>query len=199
MNLRQSVISLQFATLVALTAFVRPAFADGGVVKLREETGPFLVTVFVAPTSPRVGLTDLSVLVQSRDSRETILDGEVDLFFISPPGAKIEGDEIFCTPEGGELRAVGAGNSAVRPIPATRGDAVNKLLYVAKVNLPAEGDWQMRLRIKRGSAIAHLNALLPVAKAGTAFASVWLFLLIPSLLIATFIGHQHLKHQRRQE
>lgn len=46
------------------------AFADGGRVQLRQESGPFLITVFLASS-------DLSVLVQDRATQQPILDAIV--------------------------------------------------------------------------------------------------------------------------
>ena len=62
---------------VALAPLV--TYADGGTVQLREASGPFLVTVFVAPEAPRVGLIDTSVLVQDRMTGRVILDPTVNL------------------------------------------------------------------------------------------------------------------------
>lgn len=48
------------------------AYADGGRVVLREESGAFVVTVFAAPA-------DVSVMVQDRTSLRPVLDAEVTL------------------------------------------------------------------------------------------------------------------------
>ncbi|HEV2690130.1 MAG TPA: hypothetical protein VGV35_16345 [Bryobacteraceae bacterium] len=45
-------------------------FADGGRVQLRQEAGPFLITVFLASA-------DISVLVQDRASLQPVLDAAV--------------------------------------------------------------------------------------------------------------------------
>ena len=55
------------------------ADADGGMVCLREGSGAFLVTVFVAPQPVRAGPIDTSVLVQDRQTGVMILDAKVDV------------------------------------------------------------------------------------------------------------------------
>ncbi|MBV9763040.1 MAG: hypothetical protein JO340_20935 [Acidobacteriaceae bacterium] len=62
------VLSLLFAAVLA--------FADGGAVLFRQQSGPFLVTVF---GSPQVGSTDFSVLVQNASDRSPMLDAEVSI------------------------------------------------------------------------------------------------------------------------
>jgi hypothetical protein len=48
--------------------------ADGGAILLRKQAGPLLITVF---GTPRVGLTDFSVLVQKEN--DPVLDADVEL------------------------------------------------------------------------------------------------------------------------
>jgi hypothetical protein len=187
-----------FAMLVVMTALALSAFADGGAVRLREATGPFLLTVFTTPPTPRTGLVDVSVLVQSRDAGETLLDAEVDLFFFSPPGVVAVGREVFCAPDGTQILALSAGDTRSRAIPATQKHATNKLLYAAKVNLPVGGDWQLRVQVRRSSAIANVNFPLPVATGGASFTNVWPFVAPPLILIAIFICHQRLQRRTLQ-
>ena len=181
---------LRLVWFAAMMAVAVPALADGGAVRLREAAGPFLVTVFTAPAAPQAGLVDVSVMVQSSDKDEALLDAEVDLLFVSPPGTDVVGREMFCTPDGTQVRVVGTGDQFPRTVAATQKHATNKLLYAARVNLPAAGDWQMRVRVRRGSAMAHVNCTLPVAAGGAGMASVWPFIVIPLLLIGVFISHQ---------
>lgn len=181
--------------LAAMTTIASSAFADGGVVRLREATGPFLVTVFTTPPAPRAGLVDVSVLVQSKDTGEIFLDAEVDLLFVPPPGVETAGRERFCSPDGTQIRAVGTGDTTPRAIPATQKHATNKLLYAAKVNLPAAGDWQMRVDVRRGATVAQVNCPLTVTAGGTGFTRVWPFVVTPLLLIGVFICHQRLRRR----
>ncbi len=57
----------------ALLLTIAPSlFADGGTVQLRQEAGPYLITVFTAPA-------DISVLIQNRTSLQPILDADVQI------------------------------------------------------------------------------------------------------------------------
>jgi len=62
--------------LAALAA--RMLLADGGAVVLRQTSGPFVVTAFLAPG-------DLSVLVQDAKSLDPILDADVTIAFDGAP------------------------------------------------------------------------------------------------------------------
>lgn len=62
------------ALFLAATAL---AFADGGAVLLRQQSGPFLITVFGAP---QAGANDFSVLVQNASDHSPVLDADVDIF-----------------------------------------------------------------------------------------------------------------------
>ena len=57
---------------VSLCCVSSVARGDGGAVVFSGESGPLRVTMFVEPVPPRVGLIDLSLLVQDRTSLEAI-------------------------------------------------------------------------------------------------------------------------------
>ena len=60
-------------TFAALLLLAAPSlFADGGTVQLRQEAGPYLITVFTAPA-------DISVLIQNRASMQPVLDADVQI------------------------------------------------------------------------------------------------------------------------
>jgi hypothetical protein len=182
--------------LAAMIVTATSAIADGGAVLLRKASGPFLVTVFTSPAVPQAGLVDVSVLVQKGDTGEALLDAKVDLQFVSPPGTKGPGLEMFCTPNGTQLLAVGNGeNGTHRTIPATRNRATNKLLYATTVNLPTTGIWQMSVRVRRGSAEAQVSCALPVVVSTASFANAWPFVAAPLLIIGIFTCHQCLKRR----
>jgi hypothetical protein len=66
---------LKFAALLLAAAAI--LHADGGSVLLRQQDGPFLITVF---GTPQVGRTDFSVLVQNAANLSPVLDADVDIF-----------------------------------------------------------------------------------------------------------------------
>ena len=55
--------------LILLLFTALSAFSDGGTVQLRQESGPFIVTVF----------SDLSIMIQQRTDLQPVLDAEVTL------------------------------------------------------------------------------------------------------------------------
>src|SRR5690348_8298122 len=50
------------------------AHADGGVVQLEKAAGPFVVTVFTTPSPLRAGPIDISLMIQSRENQQPLLD-----------------------------------------------------------------------------------------------------------------------------
>jgi hypothetical protein len=60
-------------SICALAVLATALFADGGTVLSRQESGPFVITVFAAPVPIRAGPIDVTVLVQRRDSLEPVL------------------------------------------------------------------------------------------------------------------------------
>lgn len=113
---------------------------DGAVIRMQGVSGPFRVSVFTAPGPLPTGAADVSVLVQDRDSGQTILDATVDLA-VRP--------------------ADGSGRS--ESIRATRNRSTNKLLDAATVNLPSPGSWELRVSVQRGGDQCTFSARLEVA------------------------------------
>src|SRR5260221_6903715 len=98
--------------------------ADGGRVRLRGGSDQWMLTVFTAPEPLRVGVADVSVLAQRRDSGEALLDGEVTLTLRPPEGQPFT-------------------------LPATGARATNKLLHSARVDLPVAGVWALSVTVRR--------------------------------------------------
>ena len=140
---------------------------DGGAVILRRESGPFLITAFVSPGVPRVGLADLSVMLQDRESLAPVLDAEVSLALDDAP-----------------------------PIPLTHQLAQNKLLYAASVKLDRVGRSQLSLTVRRGEVAAVASGEIEVAPAAGAIA-YWRYLVFPPVAMTIFGLHQWLRSRRR--
>src|SRR5678816_2709390 len=62
--------------------------ADGLVVRTKQTQGPFIVTIFTPPEASRDLPTDVTLMIQRRDSGEVVMDAAVDLMFVPPAGAK---------------------------------------------------------------------------------------------------------------
>jgi hypothetical protein len=146
------------------------ASADGGVVRLREASGPFLISIFTASDPLRDGPLDLSVLVQDQVSGETILDATVDIA-IQP----LDSDRPpFLTR-------------------ATHEQATNKLLQAAMVNVPAAGRWRVRVEVRRGPDEGTVATELQLAPLPPKLVAIWPYLLLPPVAIAAFALHQALR------
>ncbi|MBO0722964.1 MAG: hypothetical protein J2P41_19215, partial [Blastocatellia bacterium] len=82
-----------FAFCVLLLARVCPtALADGGVVQLHQSSGPFVITVFTAPTPLRAGTADISVMVQDSQSDSPLLDANVIVSLYSEDGKALKAE-----------------------------------------------------------------------------------------------------------
>jgi hypothetical protein len=161
---------LMTAVWAALTLLAAArASGDGGVVRQQQADGPFLVTVFTAPTPLRAGPVDISVLVQKRNSNEPVLDAAVHVTLISTePGAAIR--------------------SA-----ATRQLATNKLLYAAPLNVPSAGTWDLRVVVRRGQDTAAVGCQIGVAAALPPLLAHWPYLALPPVVVLVFALHQWLR------
>lgn len=149
------------------------AHADGGAVHLREASGPFLVTVFVAPQGPRVGLIDTSVLVQDRKTGTVILGTTLNL----------------------ELQPI-ANTSPPFSIRAALGQAKNKLLQTVTIDVPAPGWWALKIFVRRDREDVVLATKLLIMPATPRLATLWPFLILPPFAIGLFALHQTLQHSR---
>ena len=112
---------------------------DGAIVRMEGASGPFRVSIFTASGSVLAGPADISVLVQDRESGETILDATVDVGVQPADGS--------------------GGGESVR---ASRNRSTNKLLHAATVNLPSPGSWELRVSVQRGGDQCTFSAWLQV-------------------------------------
>jgi hypothetical protein len=155
-------VALKLAALfLATTALL---FADGGPVLLRKQSGPFLVTVF---GTPRVGMTDFSVLVQNADTRAPVLDAEVDIRI--------------------------ARNIKL----ATHEAAINKLLYAALIKLPQAGKSHLEVSLTSNGQTAIVEGDIDVAPATSPWISYWPYFAFVPAAILLFVLNQWLKKKRR--
>jgi hypothetical protein len=161
---------VSFALLVALMLVPIVASADGGVMRVREPSGPFLISIFTASDPLRAGPLDLSVLVQDRGSGETVLDATVDLALQLPDG-----------------------DSTPLLVRATHDRATNKLLQAAMVTLPTAGRWRLRVEVQQGPDEGTATTDLKIAPTRPRLAAIWPYLLLPPFAIAVFALHQALR------
>src|SRR5262249_13959209 len=163
----------------ALLIMLGPLLAkgDGGIVLSHQAKGPFSVTVFVSPEATRGGLTDVSVLVQSRKSGEVVLDADVSLTVEPTKALAMDRSEEFCglSPTSAVFPLADMGQWAT--VTARREQASNKLLYATNLKLNTPGDWRLHVYVLRGSDSARVDCLLPVAGTAGETLDLWLYLI----------------------
>jgi hypothetical protein len=165
-RLRACVVLPAAVLLAAATA----AWGDGGVVRLKQAAGPFVITIFTAPTPLRAGTADLSVLVQRRTDEEPVLDAQVTMTLSAVSGA-----------------IIGA--------TATHEQATNKLLYAATLSLPAPGAWQLQVAVRREPEAASVSCELTAAPPSPPLLAYWPYLALPPVVIGLFVVHQWLSRR----
>lgn len=157
-----------FLTLAA--AFPPTVGADGGAVVGQAASDALAITVFAAPAPLRVGGADVSVLVQSADAETPILDAVVSV--------KLSSD--------GEI---------VDRMRADHATATNKLLYAARLEIPAPGAWQLEVDVEHEGRRASLDAVLAVAPGPAPATRFWGWFLFPIVVVGVFLLHQWLNER----
>jgi hypothetical protein len=150
-------------TIVLLFAATGLLLADGGIVLLHQEVSPYVVTVFASPNPPRAGMVDMSVLVQTSDTQDPVLDTDVRITLTN-------------------------GISKVHA-QATHEQAQNKMLYASSLPLDQPGDWRYTVTI-RGVSVAGVIAVAPQIPKPAAYAG---YLALPFICLAILALHQWLR------
>lgn len=155
---------------LAWSALTIGAHADGGTVQFEKAAGPFVITVFTTPSPLRAGPVDISLMIQSRESQQPVLD---------------------CQPSV-QLRKEGATSILSE---ATHEAAQNKLLYAAQVNVPEPGPWELEVAIQPGDDSINVAGEITVAPANPVLLVYWRSLALPPLFISLFALSQWLKRR----
>src|SRR3974377_1402569 len=71
-----------FAVMLMASLFPSLAHADSAVVRAQERQGPFTITIFTPAEVSRGLPSEMTVMVQSRDSGEVVMDADVELGFL---------------------------------------------------------------------------------------------------------------------
>jgi hypothetical protein len=192
---------LRFQVCIATTLLVlfvlHYAKGDGGIIRLREAKGPFSVTVFSSPEPTSGGLTDVSALIQERESGKVVLDADVRLALSPPDGSALNQSAEFCGVPTAATRSLD-GLNLTTSARATRENASNKLLYSAPVELNATGNWKLHVLVSRGTDTGRFDCLLPVASNSGKLTGLLPYLLLPPLVVAAFALNQRLRRQSLQ-
>lgn len=155
-----------------LLAWSTWAVADSGVVRVSQVDGPWRMTVFSEPTPLRAGLVDLSVMIQQAKDDEPVLDATVSLILEHVEGTA---DSML--------------------VEATQEAATNRLLYSAKFEIPAPGDWTIEAAALRDQHISRVRFQATVAEALPPILDMWIWFVLPGIALILIILNQWL--QRR--
>ncbi len=156
---------------LSLVALATTARAGQGTVQFVQTDGPFVVTVFTAPSPLRAGPVDVSVMAQNRLDQRPVLDGQVLVELQSKNGVVVRAE-------------------------ALRGQAENDLLYAALINVPESGRWVLNVTINREHELAKISGSITVDSARGCWFSNWRSLALPSIVIVLFVLNQWLKRRR---
>ncbi len=173
---------LEAASFVVLFVFAGLCFAgllsagsdddDNQALRFKDTSGPFAVAVFAPPGDLAAGSAPFSVLVQDAKTHEVLLDTAVDL--TAHPAADVQGRP-----------------STAR---ASYDESENKLLQTVKLDLPATGDWVVKLVLQRNSESASFSLpVIHVVKADTGFEVPWgyLFVLLLAAILVVAYTRRH--------
>jgi hypothetical protein len=179
--------------LLALSSF--HALADGGIIRLRETQGPFVVTIFTASEPVRNTPVDVSVLVQKADSSEAILDATVELALTAPTGMIMANSvDPLCGPADMVIPGqIPESRPTQLKVAATRNQASNKLLYAAPVKFDTAGIWRLQVIVARGNETAKVACDIPIESPKPQLAGLVPYLALPPLLVSLFALNQRLR------
>jgi len=182
--------------LVAVAFVPRLAQADGGIVRVRETRGPFLITIFTPSEVSTAAPVELSAMVQDREANQVVLDAVVAFSLTQPNESKkqgaVGGRELMTGhPMHGDSKTLHQPSI----IHAGRGQGANKLLYSANVVFPATGDWSLRVSVRRHHDEATVNCALPVVIPTGRLVDLWPYLAVIPGAIALFAINQWLRRR----
>ncbi len=187
--------------IAAVLAFLLPSsFVQGhslGIVRLRDAQGPFVITVFTSPELVSGRAADVSVLIQRRDSNEAVLDAIVS-FVLTPPRSSILNDTEPMCGQPGLVTTLGSQDGQTT-ILARREQSPNKLLYIAPVNFPLTGPWELDALVRHGADSAKFTCEIPVDLPARPLAGLVPFLALPLLLVTLFAINQRLRTPHRRK
>lgn len=145
---------------------------DGGAVRLREHSGPYLITAFTSPTPFRQGIVDISVMVQLAATCECV------------PGVTVT------------VRMKRRGTEQMMIQQATSAAATNKLLQAALFDLSEPGWWEVEISINGVEGQAQVRFVVQADQPMPRWQSLWIWYTWPALAIIIFAWHQLLMQRR---
>ena len=172
----KTIEAASFVVLFVVAGLCLTALASAGsddddqALRLSQTTGPFVVSVFALPGNLETGLSEFNVLIQDRDTLQVVQDARVTL------EAKQEGS-----------------SQSTAAVQASSDDSDNKLLQTAEVDLPAEGNWSLQVRVARDNQAAEITLPLRVVKPEGGITIHWPFVIfgiLAAILLFTYWRRQ---------
>lgn len=163
----------RLARAVALLLVATACAADSGEVRRSETVGPYVITVFSAPTPPRVGPFEVNVLVQHAAGGAAVTDAHVVVTVVS----------LF---QAGLTSAANASHER----------AGSAELYGALFDLPALGEYAVESRLRAGDIETSLHFTVVAEPPPSAWQAFWPYVVLPPAVVVLFAVHQWLKRRR---
>jgi hypothetical protein len=116
------------------------AYADGGRLRLHQQAGPFVVTLFTTPDPLRAEDADFSVALENTASGGLVEDAKITLI----------------------LTPMSQGEHGRIELQATHQAATSEFMQAADVELPHAGSWKVTVVAQRGSEVGKCSTLLEV-------------------------------------
>jgi hypothetical protein len=192
-------MNTKLGLLLLLSAFLRPLEmrADGGIVRLRQSQGPFTVTVFTPAEILAESSSDVTVLVQDRETAGIIIDADVILRLAPPPHPLGDPKPEYCGVDS-KLNLAGGSGVATGPIlvRAVHAPTAAKFLYAAPLAFPEAGIWNLEVGVSRAGRAADISGSLAVKAPFSRLAAVAPYLSLPLIIIALFFVNLRLRERR---
>lgn len=174
---RPAAVVVTILPIAFLLATSTTALGDGGTVQVRETHGTTQVTVFTSPTPLRVGMIDVSVLVQDQATGATVTDAEIEVV----------------------LSPVDAPPRTFRGI-ASSERVVNKLLRVAEFELVESGTMHCEVVVRRPQQPdVRVGFQVDIAPAPARWVRYWPWFTWPIIPIAWFALRRKVSRPPRTE
>jgi len=157
--------------VIACMARATETKADGGALQFTRSAAPFVIAVFTTPSPLRAGPVDISLMIQSSENQQPVLDCVAHVQ-LRKEGARSIGSE------------------------ATHRVAQNKLFYAAPMNVTQSGVWELEVAISQGNNSASVTGSITVAPSNPVLLGYWRSLAVPPVFISLFALNQWLKRRR---
>jgi hypothetical protein len=165
--------------LLLLSSFIlhpsSVALGDGGALQYSQPCGEFRISVFTAPTPLRVGLADISVLVQDTATGKprTEIPVEVMAHPVDKPQQVVQGA-------------------------ATLAAATNKLFRAVQLDLSESGRWHVEVVVTGAANPRRASFEVDVLEPPPAWIEYAAWIGWPFVAVLLFALHQYLKMRQRR-